>query len=67
MLKIEDKSSGGWRKFIEVCLKSVFSVIPEEDLEGIEKVIILDECADKEYCWVGGFYNATHDNEPASI
>lgn len=67
ILKIEDRSSGKWGKFVEDCLKSIFIVVPEKDLDGIEKVLILDKCPDTEYSWAGGFYNARHGAMPASI
>jgi len=67
MLTIEDKSSKGWKELVELCLKSVLSVIPGEDLEGVKELLILDECPDKKFKWAGGFYNAAHDSMPASI
>lgn len=67
MLRIEDNTGKRWDKFIEICLEHVLEAIPNEDINGIEKIIILDECPDKDYYWAGGFYNAPHDDIPASI
>ena len=64
---LKDESSGNWGKFIEDCLNSVLKIIPENDLNGVEEILILDECPDGEYSWAGGFYNAKHDSTPASI
>lgn len=67
ILKIEDRSSAKWEEFIKDCLKSIFKVVPEEDLNGIEKVLILDECPNKKYNWAGGFYYSARNNQGAII
>lgn len=66
-LRIEDKTSEHFEKLIEDSLALVFLKIPKEDLQGIEKILLLDECPDKVFKRSGGFYCAAHDEAPAYI
>jgi len=67
MILIEDKTTKGYKNLVEDALKFVFQFIPEEDLKGVEKIILLDECQDDEYKWAGGFYYAAHEGRDAVI
>ena len=67
MLKIEDRTTKHYGKLVEDALQVVFSTLPEEDLKGIDKILLLDECEDEEFKWAGGFYSASHDAQPAYI
>jgi len=66
MLEIEDKTTKGFIKLVEGALKPVFSIIPAEDLRGINKILLLDECEDEEFKLTGGFYCAAHDNQTST-
>lgn len=67
MLEIEDKTTEHVGKFVREALKSVFSVIPKDDFDGIVKILLLDECPDKGFNWAGGFYRLADDGYHASI
>lgn len=67
MFKIEDKTSQHFGKLVEDALEKAFSVIPNEDLKKIDKILLLDECEDEEFKWTGGFYCLGHDGLPTLI
>lgn len=63
MIPIEDRTNKGYKNLVENILKHAFYFIPAEDLEGIEKIILLDECQDREFKWAGGFYYAYEEKD----
>lgn len=67
MIKIEDKTTNHFGKLVEDALKIAFPVIPKEDLDGIDKILLLDECPDEEFKETGGFYCASHEGHPNYI
>lgn len=67
MLKIEDKTTEHFGKLVEEALELVSFSVPEKDLGGIEKILLLDECGDVEFNWAGGFYRKSPDGQSAYI
>ncbi len=67
MIKIEDKTTKKFGKLVENALQPVFSTVSVGDLQGIEKIILLDECDDADFKKVGGFYCLGHDGLPTQI
>lgn len=67
MLKIEDKTAKHFGPLVEEALKTLFCVIPEQEIKGIDKILLLDECPDKDFRWAGGFYRAAYKEFPAYI
>lgn len=67
MIKIEDKTRLHYKKLVEDSLKTIFLILPKEDLEGIDKVLLLDKCQDKDFEWSGGFYRSAKNGNLAYI
>lgn len=55
-IPIEDKTIKGYKKIIGDSLRKVLLVIPDRELIGIQKILLLDKCPDEQYKYAGGFY-----------
>ena len=67
MIKVEDRTSKHLGKLVEEALGPLFLVVPKEDLNGIDKILLLDKCSDAEFSWAGGFYCKPPNGESAYI
>lgn len=67
MIKIEDKTTAHYKNLVEEALNSVFSIVPAEDILGIEKIVLLDKCPNSKFEWAGGFYYSSRNDEGAII
>ena len=67
MVKIEDKTTKRFGRRVEDALKLILSVMPKESLSGIDKILLLDECPDKEFKYAGGFYCMAHNGQSAYV
>ncbi len=67
MIRIEDKTSKKFGNLVEKALQPIFSLIPAQDLQGIDKISLLDECPDPKFKKTGGFYCLGHDGSSTHI
>lgn len=67
MIKIEDKTIKHYGTLVQDSLKRLFPILPPIDIEGIEKILLLDKCPDPDFEWCAGFYRASKDRNLAYI